>query len=386
MMSAGIRITGGFFLFAIAICFNAHPQIYVSQKASLSLSANTTLTLGEMRNEGTIVNNGHLKVSGQWVNSGDYQSGQGLVTFNGSSKSVPQVIHHNGQYFHTLDIAGGTRKVLLSDVKVTSRMRFYSGVVEAAGNARVTFAPDVIITGASDSSHVHGVVYQEGSGYKLFPIGDGVAYLPVELMDVKEKSSLIGVRALRFGNMLPVLPVGFDAMSPDFYWHLDVARGSISSPIVLPLQNASWAASEDDIVVVQSETMTAGFTSIGRLDNKDLSQGRIGSAFAVTKPFVALASAANDELTVYNAVSNNGDGLNEFLRIENIEHYWPNKFSVFNRWGDKVFEVVNYDNNARAFRGRTNISGDEALPSGTYFYVLEIPGRESLRGYISVRN
>jgi hypothetical protein len=89
---------------------------------------------------------------------------------------------------------------------------------------------------------------------------------------------------------------------------------------------------------------------------------------------------------VYNAVSANGDGLNDYLRIDNIENYPDNRFKVFNRWGDRIFEVENYDNHERAFKGRANINGDAELVSGTYFYVLEIPGTESLRGFIAVKN
>jgi gliding motility-associated-like protein len=101
-------------------------------------------------------------------------------------------------------------------------------------------------------------------------------------------------------------------------------------------------------------------------------------------PFVALATA-RAEVTVYNAVSPNGDRSNDYLRIENIENYFPNKFSLFNRWGDKMFEIENYDNDERAFRERSNLYGDRELETGTYFYVLVLPEGESLRGYIAVK-
>ena len=121
------------------------------------------------------------------------------------------------------------------------------------------------------------------------------------------------------------------------------------------------------------------------LTDRNTDNARITSAEMVTMPFVALATEAADRpIIVYNAVSPNGDGLNDFLRIGNIENFPQNKFSLFNRWGDKVFEVENYDNIDRVFRGRS--SEYTELVSGTYFYVLDLPGVESLRGFIAVKN
>ncbi|QLH34120.1 MAG: gliding motility-associated C-terminal domain-containing protein [Cyclobacteriaceae bacterium] len=74
------------------------------------------------------------------------------------------------------------------------------------------------------------------------------------------------------------------------------------------------------------------------------------------------------ELEIYNAVSPNNDGKNDFFKIEYIEILEPeNTVTIYNRWGSKVFEVKNYSE-ANAFRG-LNQNGKE-LPSGTYFYKI----------------
>ncbi len=83
-------------------------------------------------------------------------------------------------------------------------------------------------------------------------------------------------------------------------------------------------------------------------------------------------------VTVYNAVSPNGDGVNDYFKIntgssssctENMQ------VEVYNRWGVKVFETNNYGEYGDLFdgfsRGRLNVNGDEQLPSGTYFYILK---------------
>jgi gliding motility-associated-like protein len=370
--------------------FVSKSQTLYNRDAKITVTANTSLSVdGSVENQGTIFNNGHLKVAGPWINSGTYESGEGQITFNSISKTVPQIIHHNGQTFTSVTLSGGTKKVILSDVVITKEIRFKHGIVEAAGSARLIFDKDVIISGASDSSHVHGVVYQKGSGYKLFPLGNGSTYLPVELTHVDDPSAMIGIQAFESDNVALTKSPQLAFISDKRYWHINIISGAMSdSKIVLPLRGESALLDSDKVVVVESTSLTEDFTNIGgSITASTRGDGRVQSGVGVSKPFVALATAATrGELIVYNAVSKNGDGLNEFLRIENIESYGTNTFTVFNRWGDKIFEVENYNNSDRVFTGRANVGGDSALVSGTYFYVLELPGVESLRGFIAVKN
>lgn len=90
------------------------------------------------------------------------------------------------------------------------------------------------------------------------------------------------------------------------------------------------------------------------------------------------------ELEIFNAVSPNGDGKNDFFKIEYIEILEPeNTITIYNRWGSKVFEVKNYSE-ANAFRG-LNQNGNE-LPSGTYYYKIEFASGHSMKtGYLSLR-
>ncbi len=91
------------------------------------------------------------------------------------------------------------------------------------------------------------------------------------------------------------------------------------------------------------------------------------------------------EIVVYNAVSPNGDGKNEFLVLQFIESISPkNQVSIYNRWGDEVFAIADYDNKTRVFAGLTT-SGNK-LPSGTYFYkILLADAGKTLTGFISLK-
>lgn len=93
------------------------------------------------------------------------------------------------------------------------------------------------------------------------------------------------------------------------------------------------------------------------------------------------------DITVFNAISPNGDDKNPVFFLQYIDilaNTKENKVTIFNRWGDVVFEVKNYDNVNRVFRG-LNKSGDE-LPTGTYFYRIEfVSGTETKTGFLALR-
>lgn len=107
------------------------------------------------------------------------------------------------------------------------------------------------------------------------------------------------------------------------------------------------------------------------------------------------AECAEQELTievggdvvVYNAVSPDGNGLNDIFLLQYIDVLpgaASNRVSIFNRWGDVVFEISDYNNTSRVFSG-LNKNGKE-LPSGTYFYRIEFGGgRKTQTGYLSLK-
>ncbi|HEY9488623.1 MAG TPA: gliding motility-associated C-terminal domain-containing protein, partial [Chryseosolibacter sp.] len=92
---------------------------------------------------------------------------------------------------------------------------------------------------------------------------------------------------------------------------------------------------------------------------------------------------ASHSVMVFNAVAPNSSGNNRFMRISGLPQ--ENKVSIFNRWGDKVYHTENYSNDPslNAFQGLNN--NGNSLPSGTYFYTIEIPGRQAVTGYLTLK-
>ncbi|NJN33999.1 MAG: gliding motility-associated C-terminal domain-containing protein [Saprospiraceae bacterium] len=67
----------------------------------------------------------------------------------------------------------------------------------------------------------------------------------------------------------------------------------------------------------------------------------------------------------FNAFSpKNNDQINDVFYIEGLNNIPDNTLLIFNRWGNQVLKVKNYENN---WRGEWNNSD---VPDGTYFYIL----------------
>ncbi|WP_186439106.1 Ig-like domain-containing protein [Dokdonia sp. Hel_I_63] len=98
------------------------------------------------------------------------------------------------------------------------------------------------------------------------------------------------------------------------------------------------------------------------------------------------------DLEVFNGISPDGDGINDFFIIEGIDAFPENNVQIFNRWGVQVFEQDGYTNSpTTGFKGisegRATISADNLLPAGTYFYLISYQTPDGLRrksGYLYI--
>jgi gliding motility-associated-like protein len=81
--------------------------------------------------------------------------------------------------------------------------------------------------------------------------------------------------------------------------------------------------------------------------------------------------------------SPNDDGINDLLVIRGIVNFPENTFTIFNRWGNKVYDASPYTDkwDGKSTYGIT-VGGDK-LPTGTYFYLLDLgDGSDVIKGTI----
>ena len=93
------------------------------------------------------------------------------------------------------------------------------------------------------------------------------------------------------------------------------------------------------------------------------------------------------DLFIPNGFTPDGDGKNDVFFIKGLNGR-PVKLSIFNRWGNKVYEKSDYDN---SWNGYVNISaitlGADKVPAATYYYIIEFldGDKETRTGFVIVQ-
>jgi gliding motility-associated-like protein len=83
----------------------------------------------------------------------------------------------------------------------------------------------------------------------------------------------------------------------------------------------------------------------------------------------------NPDIVTHPMVSPNDDGKGyDFFHIENIISFPDNEVVIFNRWGNEVFRIKNYNETDRVFKGFANTglltNTGAPLPDGVYYYLI----------------
>ena len=94
-------------------------------------------------------------------------------------------------------------------------------------------------------------------------------------------------------------------------------------------------------------------------------------------------------LVIPKGFSPNGDGQGDSWQLQGISRYPGSIVTVFNRWGNMVYQVMGYDNRQVLWQGDANRGvrlGSQPLPEGTYFYVIDLnDGADPLSGYVVLK-
>lgn len=174
-------------------------------------------------------------------------------------------------------------------------------------------------------------------------------------------------------------------------------QGKVTLDLTTILSDVDANLDLSSLKVVQAPTSGA----IASIDaNSVLTVDYTGTTFSGTDGLTIeacdLAGACDQEqlsievvgdVVVYNAVSPGGDKKNDAFVIEYIDAIpgtKKNHVKIFNRWGDLVFSIDDYNNADRIFAGQ-NSHGNE-LPSGVYYYRVTFDsGIKALEGYLVLR-
>jgi gliding motility-associated-like protein len=81
-------------------------------------------------------------------------------------------------------------------------------------------------------------------------------------------------------------------------------------------------------------------------------------------------SVLDCEFQISNILTPNDDGQNDTWRVSDLTKITDCNVSIFNRWGEPVFETINYQNDWGGTKDGT------PLPDGVYFYAIKCSDKE----------
>ncbi len=175
----------------------------------------------------------------------------------------------------------------------------------------------------------------------------------------------------------------------------DSTRTSLNAPIVFnALGNDIFTTLDDMFLVTTPDNGLATFNLDGTIRYTpitDYCDEEVPDMFEYaicfenicdTATVVVFVDCTSDrEFTIYNALSPNGDGVNDVFQIDGIEDYPNNKVQIFNRWGNMVYEMPGYKNEWSGNWGREN----SLLPDGTYFYLFDTGEGDLISGFLEIK-
>ena len=90
------------------------------------------------------------------------------------------------------------------------------------------------------------------------------------------------------------------------------------------------------------------------------------------------------DLLIPEAFTPNRNGKNDLWIIRGLASFPDNKVTIFNRWGNKVYEAAPYNNDWDGLSNSNLTTGGARVPAGSYFYVLELGNGKRFTGLVFV--
>jgi hypothetical protein len=286
------------------------PDRFTSAVIPSGAPNNPTITSDASVYDITIASGATLTMSGSpilyvyrnWTNNGTFTPSTGTVDF--VSCSSPAVISSaSAETFYNLMINTPYGVTMSSgNQQVSKLMTFVTGLVTQ--NATLTILNGAAVSGATDNSHVNGVVTKVGTGAFTFPVGDATQYRPIAISSPGSATDVFTAQYIRANPGTSYSrdsrDVTLATISGYEYWMLNRVNGASNVTV-----NLSWNTNSGAIVNMGGMHVTGWSTALSMW--KDLgnsattgnaSGGTVTSSGAVTT-FGAFTLAS---LTVMNVL------------------------------------------------------------------------------------
>lgn len=363
---------------------------------NVTIQSNTQMSIVNDFNNtstATLMNDGELFVYANYNNNGlvSYvdESNNGLTRFNGSD--FQHITGNQLSEFYNVSFDNTIVENafgLGGDISIVNQANFVQGIVDNDNfGGSISFEKMANHSNTSNDSHVDGSVYKNGDTDFVFPIGDGGFYRRAKIAAPDIVSDIISSKYLfqnSDGSYPHELTIGVIEFIDDAeYWIVGQEQGN--SNVILTL---SWDENTTPPEIISGNTSSIHIVRWDENLGYWVDEGGIVDEASKTVTTVAEISQygvftlakfkeeliPSGELVIFNSVTPNKDGANDFFFIDGISQFPDNTLTIFNRWGVKVYETISYNESDNVFRGvsdgRATYNKEENLPAGTYFYIL----------------
>lgn len=332
-----------------------------------------------------IYNEGGLGLHADLVNDGVMDNNLGLVGFYGNNTMT--VTGAFPPIFHDIEVMTNHTVQLDITMDVENNANFILGDMRTprtSSSVSLTFGQDAFHTGAGDMAKVDGYVTVKNQQNFIFPIGDREQLRPLildsEHMNVTSSCAYFYEDANDTNWATNVKEAALHRISNREFWRLE---GAVPSSVQISWNERSGISLLTDhvvaIVVVGWNTSTRQWESLGGNAVGDLYQGMAVSDHFVPDDYEALTFGSVHvpkqvmDLPNY-LLTPNGDGINDFLKIDELEQSPHNRLRIYDRNGLLVFDKENYTNEFTGYatEGDMVISRGSGLPQGVYFYLVQL--------------
>ncbi|UPZ14379.1 gliding motility-associated C-terminal domain-containing protein [Flavobacterium humidisoli] len=385
----------------------------------LSITPNTEFsTLFNFDNKTT----GDLLIDGNFIAYANFNN-DGLVTYSNASNGQTFFIGTKQQlisgtqiaHFQNIIFENSSELVpfhLNTTIEIGNNATFKNGIIDAdTFNGKMIFDQNAFHTDASNLSFVDGKVENIGDLDFEFPIGDQLYFRPSYHDKGANANNIYTTQYFlqNAGNQYPYTSKDETIISIDEveYWNLTQDQGSEKIILSLTLDTNTTPASffeenpNTQLGIVRWDQAVQKWVNEGGVTTNLLTGAnysklvttQVGGYGLFTIAIVKNTITPDSDLIIYNAVSPNGDGINDSFYIKGIDKYPDNRVEIYNRWGVKVYDATSYNENDVMFKGysdgRSTVKRGEGLPAGTYFYVLKYNKDNTIiekTGYLYITN
>ncbi|WP_060873686.1 gliding motility-associated C-terminal domain-containing protein [Myroides odoratus] len=358
---------------------------------------------------GTFVNDGSVYYYKDFTNDGYYGISSSMKSSStffilSNSTQAKRITGNSLASFYNIEFdseLNGNAFDLKNNIDISGLAHFKNGIVKvdptkntitSVSNGMVTFLAGARHENVGNHSYIEGAVEKKGNDRFEYPIGHKEYFRPAVISAPDDVlATIVGQYYLEdapFFTAHKKTTGVIKVLNEKEYWRLE---GNLKQPNMVVL-SLDWNEEttppellknpEEELHIVRWDAKQQLWVDEGGV--VDMSLKRV-TTVAEIKDFgyFTLATVKKDwiiegDVVIYNLVTPDGDGKNDYFIIDNINKYPNNRVEIYNRWGVKVYETTGYDpkgdGSTNVFRGysdgKITVDKNKKLPSGTYYYVV----------------